>query len=483
MKKYPKVGKRIIKTSIAVLLSINIYVLFLLLDKLVGIDRSEWRAPSNMYTPFFAGIAAVYATHRDKESSFKQAKIRSFGSIIGGYFGMVITLISEFVLISCWNLKESNYIMFCLIHYTFISLGIIPLITTTIYLKQGAATFITCLTYLSVTISIRNGGMPVPQFATNRVFSTLVGVGISLLVNNFMLLRRRNKDILFVSSLDNNFLDNEINITPYLKYKLNNLYYNKMPLAFMTTRTLSSLEYAFDEVDVNYPMIIMNGSAIYHFDTKKYDEVYNINLSIRKQIDEILEQINVNAFKYSINDNCLHCYHDKLNNDGEKNYYTVRVNKGNDDFVRAKLPDDVHSSLYVIIDKKDKIDEAIERISKIPNSNEIDLIEYEYDEGVEGYWYLKINCHSANKSNLVNKLKKDYGFKKVIACGSGKTDVDVIKNSDLSMCLSKAKNLIKNSVDIVIDDAPETVLRIFDKIYYSKNPSKCIEKIKNKYNR
>ena len=147
------------------------------------------------------------------------------------------------------------------------------------------------------------------------------------------------------------------------------------------------------------------------------------------------------------------------------------------------MPDDVHSSLYVIIDKKDKIDEAIERISKIPNSNEIDLIEYEYDEGVEGYWYLKINCHSANKNNLVNKLKKDYGFKKVIACGSGKTDVDVIKNSDLSMCLSKAKDLIKNSADIVIDDAPETVLRIFDKIYYSKNSSKCIEKIKNKYNR
>jgi hypothetical protein len=51
-----------------------------------------------------------------------------------------------------------------------------------VILNQKTATFISCLTYFSVTISIRNGGLPVFLFATNRVLSTLVGVGIALLI-------------------------------------------------------------------------------------------------------------------------------------------------------------------------------------------------------------------------------------------------------------------------------------------------------------
>ena len=256
-----------------------------------------------------------------------------------------------------------------------------------------------------------------------------------------------------------------------------------MPLAFMTTRTLSSLEYTFNEIDVTYPMVVMNGAAVYHFETKTYDEVYEISYDSRKTIDLVLENNNVQAFKYSINDNCLHCYHDKLINEGEINYYTLRLKKGNDDFVRAKLPDDIHASLYVIIEKKEKVQKLIEEISKNTDMNQIDLIDYPYNEGVDGYWYLKINSKKANKGSVINRLKKEYGFKKVIVCGSGKTDLNVIKNADFSICLSSAQDYIKNNVSLVVDDNPETVLRIFDKLYHCLNVEKSLKKITKKYMR
>ena len=68
-------------------------------DSLVNIDCSSWHTSSNMYTPFFAGIVAVYATHRDKKTSVKQARIKSIGSIIGGYFGMGIVYLIEYLFI------------------------------------------------------------------------------------------------------------------------------------------------------------------------------------------------------------------------------------------------------------------------------------------------------------------------------------------------------------------------------------------------
>ena len=115
------------------------------------------------------------------------SKIRSFGSIIGGYFGMVVILIAEYILIDVMSLNTTNYPLYLLITYVIVSVGIIPLIVIAIVFKQQTCVFISCLTYLSVTISIRNGGMNVILFATNRVLSTLIGIGISLLVNNISL--------------------------------------------------------------------------------------------------------------------------------------------------------------------------------------------------------------------------------------------------------------------------------------------------------
>ena len=217
--KFQKIGMRIIKTAIAVFISISIYIILLLIDSSRGKDLndlSDITKFSNMYTPFFAGIAAAYALHRDSKSSYDQAKIRSLGSIIGGYFGMLVILLVEYVLIDLISLNTSNYMLYLLFTYILVSIGIIPLIAISVALKQQTSVFISCLTYLSVTISVRNGGMPVYLFATNRVLSTLIGTGISLLVNNLILFRRKNKNILFVSSLDNNFLS-QGNINPYIK--------------------------------------------------------------------------------------------------------------------------------------------------------------------------------------------------------------------------------------------------------------------------
>ena len=88
-------------------------ILFILLDNALSLDyENSWITFSKMYTPFFAGIASVYALHKNSKSSFKQAKIRTLGSVIGGYFGMIIILICESILINALNLYETNYILY-----------------------------------------------------------------------------------------------------------------------------------------------------------------------------------------------------------------------------------------------------------------------------------------------------------------------------------------------------------------------------------
>ena len=282
------IGKRIIKTAITLFFVLLIHIALLLIDNLLDLEHTNFKAPSNIYTPFFAGIAAVYATHQNKKLSIKQAKVRSVGSIVGGYFGMIIVFLYELVAINLLSL-ESNIVLFDLIKYIIVSICIIPLIVITVKIKQVDAVFITCLTFLSVTVSQRNGGMPVLQFATNRVLSTLIGVGVSLFVNSYLFnIRKCNKDVLFVSALERNFITNTGELSPYVKYKLNDLNDAEIPLVFATTKSSASFNFLFKGVTINNPMILMNGAAKYHLNTHKYDKVFHIHSSTRKFIDELL---------------------------------------------------------------------------------------------------------------------------------------------------------------------------------------------------
>ena len=479
-----RIGQRIIKTSIAVFVSISIHIILLYIDKQLGIDRNlDWHAPSNMYTPFFAGIAAVYATHKDRKSSFQQAKIRSLGSIIGGYFGMGLIWLTEYFLINKYNLQETNLILYTIIQYAIVSLGIIPLIWITVSLKQSTATFITCLTYLSVTISIRNGGMPVLQFATNRVVSTLIGVAIALLINNFGKIKKRNKDILFVTSLDDNFFSNKKRFSLYVKYKLNNLYYHDMPLLLSTNKPLSSLEDLFKDLDVSFPVVLMNGACVYNFENKEYEDVFNISSESRVSLDNLLKQYNLNAFIHSINDGTMHIYYEKFTNDAQKEFFDKRKRNMYDNFVYATLPSDASALMYTIIDTIESLDPLIDELIKKEKIKEVDYVLTPYNKVNGNYFILEINSRQAQKENIINHIKEKNNYKKVITFGSHVTDLPVMKLSDLSITLETVDPAIQKGADIVIVDNPEKLLKMFDRLFNTFGPNRIIKMYKKRYHK
>ena len=115
-----KIGKRTIKTFIAVLLAMGIYIVLYALNFACGIELTPrelssateyWYAPTNFYTPFFAGIAAVYAMQQNIASSRKQAKIRSVGSIVGGYYGFIIIQLFEWIAIDLCKMESGSILL------------------------------------------------------------------------------------------------------------------------------------------------------------------------------------------------------------------------------------------------------------------------------------------------------------------------------------------------------------------------------------
>ena len=127
----PKIGLRILKTSLAVFicLLIDAILKYFLLKNTFFVELESY------YSPFFAGIATVYCLHQNKSNSIKQAKIRAIGSIMGGFFGVLVVLFS----LLFKQIDITNFIS-----YTIFSLGIIPLIYITVLTKQTTSSFERC---------------------------------------------------------------------------------------------------------------------------------------------------------------------------------------------------------------------------------------------------------------------------------------------------------------------------------------------------
>lgn len=148
-------GMRVIKTVIAV------YICFL-----IGLFRKA--------LPFYSVIAAILCMQSDNKNSWETAKSRIIGTLIGGVYGFI-----ALVLIKFFNVEFFNYI-----YYLVLSIFLIPIIYSNVHLKFPNSTYISCVVFMSITVS--HGGDAAPMyFALNRVIDTLIGIGVSLVVNNF----------------------------------------------------------------------------------------------------------------------------------------------------------------------------------------------------------------------------------------------------------------------------------------------------------
>ena len=483
--KIMKIGKRTIKTFIAVLITLGIYLRLYartcacgIFDTPAELSAREdlWYAPTNFYTPFFAGIAAVYAMHRDIASSRQQARIRSVGTIVGGYYGFIVVQIIEWIFLDATGMKSGS-LPYDAILYSAVSAGIILLIVITVKLKVTSATFVACLTYLSVTVSIRNGGMPPFLFATNRILSTVIGVLVALFVNTFPHYFIKNRNILFISSLDNAMLNSKHELSPFMEYKLNALTGERCNFTFMTTRALTSLRNIFRNVKLQKPIIVMTGCAVYDPVEESYSSVVCIDRSLRECPEALFESYGVNVFSYLISENTLHCYYDSVESKGAAEYYSRRRKSSSYTFVRAKVPKDMDIAQYVIIEKDEIVQGITADFAKLDCAELFNVISYPF-QGVEGYSFLKINYKDALKENALGALGcGDYDC--LICFGSGRTDVGAMKKADFSFCLSSAPDYVKQAADYVIpSDEPDEIGKLIAKIFHTKNYKKFLSSLR-----
>lgn len=152
--------------------------------------------------PFYSGIAAIICLQPEIRNTFRVGLNRTIGTLIGGFTGMAALFIIR--AFSVFRLPSLQYLLIslCIVPLMYIAkaikknplsavlrkndqrrlLSIAPLVFLAEFMRKSALTNITCVAFLSVTIT-HGADTSISGFAMNRILDTLIGVFVSFFIN------------------------------------------------------------------------------------------------------------------------------------------------------------------------------------------------------------------------------------------------------------------------------------------------------------
>lgn len=416
----PPIGLRMVKSAVAVLLCFIIHAI-------LGGKRDVMQSI----------LAAIICIQSRMDYSARTGFERIAGTLIGAVFGYLIATLEQFL--------PGLFAFGRMPLYLLISFAVIPVIHTTVLLKLNNTAVMACVVMFAMTLGTVEGS-PV-LYALNRVLDTMIGILIAVMVNISELPRRRNNDILFVSGLDDTLLTMNDSLSPYSKIELNRMISQGAKFTVSTRRTPASLVEVLGEVDLQIPVIAMDGAVLYDIRQNRYLRVYVMS---KETIDEVLSffrLIQVNCFINSFLGDIPIIYYPKQMNEIEQEEYEHYRKSPYRHYVQedfsGKFPMNREAVYLYAIMEQERAEEVYEMLCGQEFEKKL-KVRLEAAKEFPGKTYLRIYNRNATKINMIEYLKEEIGADKIVTFGGpeGKYDI-VIHNGDVNKVVKTMKQLYR----------------------------------------
>ena len=419
--KLPPIGARIMKSSVSVALCMLIYHLRTLLPVGNGI-------------PFYSALAALWCLQPYHDTAKKNAGQRSIGTLTGALFGLMFLMI----------LRASD-ITDTLIVYLLASVVIIPVIYATIVLDKRNAAFFSCVVFLSIALTHSFDDDPY-LFVFNRVLDTFIGIGVGLLVNSFRLPVKHDSKTLYVSGIDHVLISDDDPADQYSKVELNRLIESGVKFTVSTVHTPAEVISIMNGVELEYPVIVMDGAAMYDIKEKEYIETKCLPSEICGKAEKIIGESGLHCFVNALYDQTLIIFYGELKSPAEKGLFETHRSSPYRNYVSIKYRhyDNSEQVIYLtVLAQKDKVLRLEKDLAEqLGESIRVTLYPSVYD----GYMYLKVYSPSASKQEMLKKLQQHTDAESIVTIGSIKGEYDVyIGDGGGNATIKKLKKLYRHS--------------------------------------
>lgn len=417
----PGIGLRIIRSLFAVFLC---FVIF----SFMGIQEGA----------FISSLVALQCVGPYTENRWKLIRERFEGTAIGAIWGFLVVQIFCMGKGKLFFQTDSRGWTIWGILIIVIFLGVVLYSTVVVDLKNMS--YYSCMVYLSIVVTIeaeRNALL----FTGGRVLEIIVGILMAMICSFLYVPRVKNRDILFVSGIDDTILTKDEKLPPYSRVELNRMIDDGAKFTLSTLRTPASLIESVNEIHLMLPVIVMDGAALYDINEKSYLLTYMISYKSAERVIEFLDKRNLNSFINVVIDDVLVIYYGQLRNDAETDIFKRLRKSPYRNYLNRRLPENENVVYFMLIHKKEIIEETYQELMKEDWISEYKILKYDSTE-YPGYAYIKIYNEEATRENMLRNLKAMLDMDKSVTFGSipGRYDV-LIEDSDHNTMVKKMKKV------------------------------------------
>jgi hydroxymethylpyrimidine pyrophosphatase-like HAD family hydrolase len=391
----PLPGQRIMKSVFAVFLCFVVYYL---------------RGKQGI--PFYSAIAVLQCMQPYRSNTAKVAWNRVQGTLIGAFWGTIAMLLEL-------QIPPQQDMLIYIVVSVFV--GVVLYSAVLLDCKQSA--YFSCVVFLSITVNHVTDANPY-LFIFNRVLDTLIGVGLGYLVNMFHLPHTKQDDILFVSGIDDTILDRSNHLSDYSRIKLNRLVDMGCLFTVSTTNTPASVRELMNGVNLELPIIAMDGAVLYDMKENRYLVKREMTEQQAQTVMKFLDKAGYNYFTNTVEDDLLVIYYNRLENAAEQGIYDRRRKSPYRNYVHRESWVTNHV-IYLLVDgEKEAMETLYNNLLRQPWAKEFRFV-FDDSESYPGYVYLKIYSCASSREQMLEELRKRINVEKVVTFGSieGKYDV------------------------------------------------------------
>lgn len=370
----PRIGQRIIKSAIAVFLCFVVYLL-----------RGEG-------IPFYSAIAAVLCMQPEMGEAYAKAKSRIIATLLGGVVGMIMLYLFQQYLP-----QDEEFI-----RYILISIMIIPLIYSTVILKQPASAYLTCVVFMCITVS-HSTDESAFLFGTNRIIDTLIGIFIALFINAIHFPYRKHKRILI--EVPFMLLEEEDHtLSTYTKIHLNRCIKEGAQLLLTSSHTPSGIISHTEGLQTPLECVLMDGTLRYEIGTHMCWALQCIPELVWKQVYLQLQSKGIHPFLYQVRDGLLYVHYDQFTNSFMEDIYNKTKALSGKHYVFHEHPvlQVMHQDItsMMLIDREERMEEIKQSLRAYVQ--DITWIQYPMEEHV---CMLRMYPHTIASLDTTNEIR------------------------------------------------------------------------------
>lgn len=391
IKHLPPIGLRIVKSAAAVFLCCCV---------------DYWRSRDGLV--FYSQLAALWCMQDYVKETRQNARQRTMGTIIGALYGLAALVL--FPVFHGVPLPERA------VQGVIISVMTALILYTTVVFNKKQASYFSCVVFLSIVVNHVSDANPY-LFVWNRFLDTVIGTVIGVAVNSFRLPRERNRDILYISGLDDTLLTGDNELSGYTRVELNRMIDDGALFTISTMRTPASLMEPLKDIRLKLPVIAMDGAVLYDICEKRYLRSFVISHEHSRAVVSFLKAQGVQWFSNVIIDDVLVIYYQESDNEVYNNIVRTYSRSPYRNYVKRELPPGEDVVYFMLLDRKERIEAVYQAMEAHGLTAGLKALKYDSTD-YPGCAYIKLYNHNATKNNMTDYLMETLQVEKKVTFGS-----------------------------------------------------------------